>query len=221
MLQISIRTSSRATRVKLVSGIEGVHAVVPSEYDEQYLVRFAQSKRDWLLKTSRYYDRLKERCGGYEQGTVFYAGSKYRCNFVSDRQFSAMLSDSIKVITFHVPDRRRSKKYVQEWYRGQTARIISERLPVIASRLGRKYNRVSVKKLQSRWGSCSKEKNLNFNLLLAAAPPDVVDYVIVHELTHLLVLDHSPKFWELVSQADPDYLAHRKWLSTYSPLIRI
>lgn len=220
-VQIAIRTSTRVTRIRLVSSIEGIHAVVPAHYDAIYLSEFAKTKRDWLLRTSKYYGKLKERCGGVEPGTILYRGSRYRSNIVNDHHFSATVSDILKVITFHVPDMRKPKKYVQEWFRQQTTAIISERLPPIAEKLGVKYNRISVKKQESRWGSCSKKGNLNFNLMLAAAPTEVIDYVIIHELTHLVVLDHSSKFWRLVQKADPDYQAHRKWLSAFSPLITI
>ena len=126
----------------------------------------------------------------------------------------------MKVITFHVPDRRKARRHQQEWYRQQTTAIISERLPPIAERMGLKYNRVSIKKQKSRWGSCSKKGNLNFNLMLAAAPDSVIDYVIIHELAHLAVLDHSPRFWAIVQEADPEYRIHREWLGVFAPLIK-
>ncbi len=99
--------------------------------------------------------------------------------------------------------------------------IIAERLPVLANRLGFKYNKVSIKNQRSRWASCSKKGNLNFNLLLAAAPAEVIDYVIVHELMHLIEMGHSSRFWQLVENADPDYEKHREWLVSYAPVIKI
>lgn len=221
MLQIAIRTSPRARRLRLVSGIAGVEAVVPIDFSAQALSDFITSKRSWLLKTSRYYDRLRERCGGHEPGAIYYLGNRYRIKIVKDRQPAATVSDALKTITFHVDDLRKSKHHQQEWYRHQTARIIGERLPALASSLGLRYNKVSIKNQKSRWGSCSRKGDLNFNLLLAAAPIEVIDYVIVHELMHLIELDHSRRFWELVRNADPDYKLHREWLSSYAPIIRI
>ena len=207
--------------MRLVSGIEGVHAVVPRNFDAAELSHFAYSKRNWLIRTSRYYGKLRERCGGYEPGTILYRGSKYRCNLVSDRRFSVIVSDSLKVITFHLPHIRNAAIFQQDWYRQQTRAIIQDHLPVIAERMGLKFNKVTIKKQKSRWGSCSRNANLNFNLMLAAAPLEVVDYVIVHELAHIAVLDHSPKFWSMVEKADPEYRLHREWLRTFAPLVRI
>jgi predicted metal-dependent hydrolase len=220
-IRIDVRTSKRARRLRLVSSINGVEAIVPTNYRAEELESFVSSKRDWIIKTSRYYSRLKERCGGLEPGTIYFLGSKYRFNIVKDRQRSVVVSDAMKVITFHMIDRRRYKHYVEGWYREQTGRIIAERLPALAARLGLRYNKVSIKSQTSRWASCSKKGNLNFNLLLAAAPPEVIDYVIIHELMHLLELDHSPRFWQLVEQADPDYKKHKEWLASYAPVITV
>lgn len=220
-LQIAIRTSPRARRLRLVSGIAGVEAVVPGDFSAQALSDFVASKRDWLLKTSRYYERLRERCGGHEPGTIYYLGSRYKIKMVKDRQPAVTVSDALKIITFHVDDVRKSKYQQQEWYRHQTARIIDERLPVLAGSLGLRYNKVSIKSQKSRWASCSRKGNLNFNLLLAAAPIKVIDYVIIHELMHLIELGHSRRFWELVRNADPEYERHREWLSSYAPVIGI
>ena len=74
---------------------------------------------------------------------------------------------------------------------------------------------------KSRWASCSKNRNLNFNLLLVAAPSNVIDYVMIHELMHLIEFDHSLQFWQLVKEADPDYKKHREWLTNYASVIRV
>jgi len=220
-IKIDIRKSKRARRLRLVSRINGIEAIVPLNYRAEELESFVSSKRDWIIKTSRYYSKLKERCGGLEQDTIYFLGTRYKFNVLKDRQRSSVVSEAMGVITFHVVDRRRYKQDLKEWYREQTGKIIAERLPALAGRLGLKYNKVSIKNQRSRWASCSKKGNLNFNLLLAAAPVEVIDYVVIHELMHLIELDHSPKFWQLVKEADPEYQKHKEWLSSYAPVIKI
>jgi len=195
--------------------------MVPLNYNAEELESFVASKRNWIFKTYQYYNKLKERCGVLEPHTTYFLGSKYRFHVVKDRQPSTVISDTIKLITFHVTDMRRHKQHMHEWYKHQTARIIADRLPVLARRFDVEYNKVSIKSQKSRWASCSKKGNLHFNLLLAAAPPDVIDYIIIHELMHLIEFDHSRQFWQLVKEADPDYKKHREWLTKYGSIIKV
>jgi predicted metal-dependent hydrolase len=220
-IRIDICPNKRTKRLRLVSGIDGVQAIVPLNYNAKELESFVASKRDWILKTSQYYGKLKERCGGLEPYTIYFLGSRYRFHVVRDRQPSTRISDTLKLITFHVTDIRKYKQHMHEWYKQHTAQIIADRLPMLANRFNVKYNKVSIKNQKSRWASCSKKGNLHFNLLLAAAPPNVTDYVMIHELMHLIEFDHSRQFWQLVEEADPDYKKHREWLTNHSLVIKV
>jgi predicted metal-dependent hydrolase len=220
-IRIDICPNKRRKTLRLVSSINGVRAMVPFNYNPKELQTFVTSKRDWILRTSQYYSKLKERNGGFEPYTIYFLGNRYRFHVIKDRRPSTVVSDTIKLITFHVTDRRRYKQHIHEWYKHQTARIIAERLPTLASTFNVKYNKVSIKNQKSRWASCSKNGNLHFNLLLAAAPSNVIDYVMIHELMHLIEFDHSRQFWQLVKEADPDYKKHREWLGNYAPVIKV
>ena len=90
--------------------------------------------------------------------------------------------------------------------------IIPEKVSYYARLMGVTYGRISIRKQKSRWGSCSREGNLNFNCLLMMAPPGVLDYVVVHELSHRLEMNHSARFWAQVEKVIPDYRELRKWL---------
>jgi len=90
--------------------------------------------------------------------------------------------------------------------------IIAERLEYFRQLYGFKYRRVAIRDQKTRWGSCSKEGNLNFSYRLLDLEPGDRDYIIVHELCHLKEFNHSPRFWRLVAQAVPDYLERRKRL---------
>lgn len=77
------------------------------------------------------------------------------------------------------------------------------------------YGRITIRNQKTRWGSCSGKGNLNFNCLLMLAPDEVVDYVVVHELCHLLEMNHSNAFWEQVERVMPDYKKYRQWLKEH------
>lgn len=96
--------------------------------------------------------------------------------------------------------------------RREALELIRERLEYFANRYGVAYRRVTIKQLTMRWGSCSKQGNLNFNVKLLHLPERLVEYLLVHELCHLREMNHSPKFWALVEKAIPDYRACRREL---------
>lgn len=89
-------------------------------------------------------------------------------------------------------------------------------LPARAQRyapiVGVHYEKITIRAQRSRWGSCSSKGSLNFNCLLMLAPPEVRDYVVIHELCHRLEMNHSPAFWAQVKRVCPEYENHKKWL---------
>ena len=96
--------------------------------------------------------------------------------------------------------------------REETRQLVTERVEHYAPIIGVKYNQIAIRMQRTRWGSCSSKGNLNFNCLLGLTPPEVLDYVVVHELCHLIELNHSKRFWDAVAKTIPDYKVHRKWL---------
>ncbi len=95
----------------------------------------------------------------------------------------------------------------------ETARSLAkQRLIYFNERYNLKFNRVAIRDQRTRWGSCSRKGNLNFNYRIALLPAHLADYIIVHELCHLAELNHSPKFWKLVARVLPDYAARRREL---------
>lgn len=93
---------------------------------------------------------------------------------------------------------------------------IPERVAYFAPIVGVKYGRITIRNQKTRWGSCSSKGNLNFNCLLMLAPPEVIDYVVVHELCHRKEMNHSAAFWNEVAKVLPDYKASVKWLKEFA-----
>ena len=104
-----------------------------------------------------------------------------------------------------------SEKEVRE-LADRACKVISERVKHFAPIVGVTYGRITIKNQKTRWGSCSTKGNLNFNVALMLVPPEVLDYVVVHELCHRLEMNHSPRFWNEVGKVIPDYKKHEKWL---------
>lgn len=94
----------------------------------------------------------------------------------------------------------------------EALKVIPERVEYFAKVIGVTYGKITVRNQKTRWGSCSSKGNLNFNCLLMLAPPEVLDYVVVHELCHRKQMNHSKAFWLEVEKVIPDYKEARKWL---------
>lgn len=94
----------------------------------------------------------------------------------------------------------------------EALQFIPERVSFYARIIGVNYGRITIRNQRTRWGSCSGAGNLNFNCLLMLTPPEIIDYVVVHELCHRLEMNHSPYFWAEVERVLPDYKKRRKWL---------
>lgn len=221
---LALRRSRRAKHISLHASIYGICVVAPVNQSVESVKQFVDSKRQWISKAHDYYLRLKEKIGEVDlrKDTVFFFGKRYNTRITKDSQQEyAVVSDNLNQITFHVKDKRSYKRFLEYWYREQTKKIIDERLPVMSSNLSLSYSKVSIRNLRSRWGSCSKSRNLSFNLLLSMLPVDVIDYIIIHELMHIVEFNHSKRFWRLVESANPQYREHRKWLTTHSMLVKI
>ena len=91
-------------------------------------------------------------------------------------------------------------------------KVIPERVIYYAEFIGVNYGRITIRRQKTRWGSCSSKGNLNFNCLLMLTPPEVIDYVVVHELCHRKEMNHSKNFWNEVEKILPNYKSQVKWL---------
>nr|WP_300649725.1 SprT family zinc-dependent metalloprotease [uncultured Anaerobutyricum sp.] len=94
----------------------------------------------------------------------------------------------------------------------EALKVIPARVEYFAKVIGVTYGKITIRNQKTRWGSCSSKGNLNFNCLLMLAPPEVLDYVVVHELCHRKQMNHSKAFWSEVEKVLPDYKEARKWL---------
>lgn len=142
--------------------------------------------------------------------------------YVSDNEIERMVISKSKWIYEHmlkvqstIDERSKLEKITFEQIKelaDQAVEYIPKRVKYYAEKENFVYNKITIKNLVSRWGSCSTKGNLNFNCLLMLTPDYVIDYIVVHELCHLREMNHSEKFWAEVEKIMPDYQRAELWL---------
>ncbi|MDR2814200.1 MAG: M48 family metallopeptidase [Prevotellaceae bacterium] len=110
----------------------------------------------------------------------------------------AWIREELQKIREYEQNRQQFSDEDTERFRRQAKQLLPKRVETLAARYGFTYNKISIKNIHSRWGSCSVQNNLNFSIYLMCLPDDLVDYVILHELCHTLHKNHGPKFWALL-----------------------
>jgi predicted metal-dependent hydrolase len=215
------KISKRASKISLMANIHGFFLTVPLNSNESNLILFLKNKHSWIIRTYDYYKKFNSNFGKrYDDGfCIYYLGQKYKVHIVKDVINNAILSSSLNKITFHLRNKKNYKKYIKEWYLSQTSIVINERIKIFSTLMNVKYSKIKIKDNSTRWGSCSNKGRLNFSLYLIAFPIDIIDYVVVHELAHLKELNHSKKFWEIVSNIDPRYKEKTTYLRKYANLV--
>jgi hypothetical protein len=141
--------------------------------------------------------------------SFLYLGKTYRL-FIVCSQKEALRFDN----AFYLKKDMQSlaREIFIDWYKNEAKKFISERVNYYSNLTGIKYNKVKITSAMKRWGSCSQNGNLSFTYRLVMAPVFAIDYVIVHELCHIIEHNHSKRFWEHLKVILPDYKNAREWL---------
>jgi predicted metal-dependent hydrolase len=222
-----IKRSARATRVRIVVKADNVEVVAPLHgVSDKRIAQFVQEKRQWIEQTLAKIAQTTQVQGSpipdvYAQGTeILYRGQMYTLA-IGVTKLKRVKIDFTDCFTAYLPDglliEQQSdaiKKALLQWLKQQT--LVQVQVAVSQHATSKKLfpRSITIKSQKSRWGSCGFQGDININWLLILAPPEVLEYVVVHELCHIQVKNHSQQFWDLVTEHLPDYKQHRRWLKT-------
>lgn len=148
---------------------------------------------------------------------ILIEGRRHALRLVRGQRRTGRVSEGEYILTLPEPDSDAAvRAALRSTLSAMALKRIRARLEHYIPRVGRAPGRVAIRDQKSRWGSCSQKGNVNFNWKLIMAPPEALDYVVVHELCHLYEFNHSPRFWALVSEQMPDYAVWKKWLKQHA-----
>lgn len=204
---------SKRRSISIHVGPDGVTVKAPHRVKDDFIEDFVNSNMGWVVKQTSKYDshRKKSHEMGMYVTAVPYMGSMKELELKDARVMERMSMSGDKFVAT-VKDVGNVRKLYTKWLRKNAPKIFSDRVEKYKGVVGVEPSTISVRNQRTRWGSASGKGALSFNLNLIKAPMSVIDYVVVHELSHLRVRDHSKKFWKLVESVMPDYNESRKWL---------
>ena len=211
-VRYELRRSDRATRARIDVDLRGVRVVVPqgSRVDPE---RLLAENADWVVEKRETYAARREAVPErrFEAGATFPYGGEPHEVVVERRSRSAVSDGSLRLARHHVEETS-VERALECLYRREAREAFETVAEAFAGRMGVEYGRIEVRNQRTRWGSCSSNGTLSLNWRLIMGPPEVLEYVVVHELAHLEEPNHSPAFWTVVEEQVPEYAERRAWL---------
>jgi len=206
-----------------------VAVIVPGKLPEKQIEQIVLSKRHWIVNKLRQQRELQARHQPrqYINGEDFaFLGCNYRLHVVPGKRKTACLSRgrmSVHIPTGLDPAKREQHiiSQLSAWYQQRALDHLQQKSARYAVHLGVAPSHVGIKSYRRRWGSCHIDGRVYFNWRIIMAPHFVVDYVVLHELCHLVQHNHSPAYWNLVASIMSDYREAKVWLKLNGPALDI
>jgi len=201
-----VRRSERARRIRVNVDADGVEVVLPRRAAAREAGAAVRELEPWIRR--RLGELAHAQAAVAARGdTVPYLGEQLGVCPQPGR--TRVHRRGAVLLTPAGPER---KPALERWYRRAARTEIAPRLDRACTLAGLSYSKLTIRGQRTRWASCSRSGAMSFNWRLLLAPEDVLDYVVWHEVCHLQVMDHSPRFWALLARWCPDYAEHSRWL---------
>ncbi len=168
-------------------------------------------KQNEVLKKGKF--KEKEFVDGEE---FLYLGSKYILKIIGCSKI-----ELDKYLFFPKKYLKKAKVEITKWYKKEALNVFEERMKIYSKMTGWKYTSLTLSNAKRQWGVCDNRRRIKLNWRLIMSPLEIIDYVVVHELAHIIQPNHSRKFWLNVESVIPNYKLKRKWLKDNSKYLNI
>lgn len=213
-MEYKLIRSNRKTISIMINKDAQVVVKAPNRVSQKYIDDFVSSKQDWVHKNIKKMEAIAEQRQPkkYDGGEIFMLfGKEYLMCISSVEKKIRIVDDRIYFPQAYLDN---PKEHMIKWYKAIAKKYLVKRTEQIAAQLDLHPNKIKITSADKRWGSCSSKKNINFSYKLIMANEMAIDYVIIHELCHLLYMNHSRLYWSTVERIMPDYKHHKKYLKT-------
>ena len=179
----------------------------PTKIDNSTIKEILLKKSAWILRNNAAFISQQAKTQFY-QNKIFFMGTEYSLSF--ENVHYIIINDN--TLTLPLAYKNRQSVILKKWLLQQAISILSEKTKYWSTQMDVSPNQIKLKDQKTRWGSCSSKGNINYNWRIIMAPENIIDYLVIHELAHLKVPNHSNSFWNLVESFDRNYKNNRKWL---------
>lgn len=204
---------NRKTSSLIVERDGSVKIIAKEELSTSNIEELIEKKLYWIYSKKAEFEDLNSSkvTRQFKSGQGFlYLGSSYRLEVTEKSDKDLLLYRG----RFYLNKSKlnEANEVFKTFYKEKGFKKIQERIEIYKRQMGVNPKSIRIMELKNRWGSCSDEGNLNFHWKCALAPITIIDYIVVHELAHLIYKDHSDEFWNTVDKVIPDYLKRKQWL---------
>ncbi len=212
-LTVRVRDSAQAKTARIIVGPRRpLEVIVPCGTSDAQVDELLEFRRAWVQRkvgAARAIAARPPRLSLNRSGSIWLDGDALPAERRDGQRSIAIVRGRRLLLYGAEQDAGRA---VERWYRREARRRVEEAAAREAERLGCQYKSIAIRDARTRWGSCSPNGNLSFSWRLAAAPPEILEYVVVHELCHLHEPSHSKPFWRLLGAVRPGWQEQARWL---------
>lgn len=222
------RRGLKSLTLRLSPG-KGVVVSAPRWIPVFLINQFVQSKSNWINQHLPKLNIRKTEPNFTNGQEYLYFGEKITLELIASTTVArtkVFIENSKLIVHFspflqEIEKQSEIQKSILRLYLEKGIEAITEKVNFYSDQIGVNYKKITIKEVSSIWGSCTADNSLSFNRKLIMAPHSVVDYVVIHEVCHMVHRDHSSRFWALVSRFDPNFRQHRHWLRQNHQLLTL
>ena len=214
-MEYKVVESENATKPRIDVDIHDIKVVIPEDsgIDPRELVK---ENLSWIKEKKNQYEKYRNQAPerSFEEGEKFPFLGKDKEIKVKDIGKNKVNEDII--LSKKKVDRNSIKEELEKLYRKEARKIFKKKSEKYAEKMEVTFNKIMIWNQRTRWASCSPKENLSYNWRAIMAPEEIVEYLVIHELTHLKERNHTKRFWRIVKSYDPEYKKNAEWLKENS-----
>lgn len=221
MLEFIHKTNQRSRSIRLQVNAKGEVIVSSHPRVSQTQIKvFVEQNQAWITAQKAKIAARRAQNRTEDQIQLFGKSYQRQLTCSSEQAYGVkVIGDTLQINTLATldqkPNLRQAEQLLQRFLQNTAEKYLIPRTHQLAAKMQTTVKRITLKQQKTRWGSCSSQGNINFNWSLVHYAPEIIDYVIIHELAHRHQMNHSAAFWAIVAKFDPSYARHRRWLQNH------